>query len=72
MGDVSTDAYHVGFGGYRWLVGRLRPPLWLHGHTATASVSSLVGRAGETTLVNVTGAVLIDLCLPLADPLGSR
>jgi hypothetical protein len=63
-GDAPADAYHVGFGGYRWLLRRLRPPLWLHGHTTTASVHSLVAHDGPTTLVNVTGAVLIELCSP--------
>jgi len=65
-GDVSTDAYHVGFGAYRWLLYRLRPPLWLHGHTTMASVSSLVCRADRTEVVNVTGAVLIELSPPPA------
>ena len=63
-GDVSTDPYHVGFDGYRWLLDRLHPPLWLHGHTTTASVPSLVTQAGQTIVVNVTGAVLVDLCPP--------
>ena len=63
-GDTPTDAYHVGFDGYRWLLHRLRPPLWLHGHTTTASVSELVAHEGATTLVNVTGAVLIELRCP--------
>jgi Icc-related predicted phosphoesterase len=60
-GDAPADAYHVGFAGYRWLLHRLRPPLWLHGHTTTASVPALVEHAGATTLVNVTGAVLVEL-----------
>lgn len=63
-GDVSTDAYHVGFGAYRWLLARLRPPLWLHGHTTAASVASLVCRADRTEVVNVTGAVLVELHPP--------
>lgn len=42
VGDCPTDAYHVGFPAYRWLLDRLRPPIWLHGHTTTASVSRLV------------------------------
>jgi Icc-related predicted phosphoesterase len=68
-GDVPNDAYHVGFGAYRWLVDRLHPPLWLHGHTTTASVSDLVTRADRTAVVNVTGAVLIDLFAPPPDPI---
>jgi uncharacterized protein len=63
-GDAPTDAYHVGFGGYRWLLRRLRPPLWLHGHTTTASVRELVAHDGPTTVVNVTGAVLVELRPP--------
>lgn len=66
-GDVSSDPYHAGFGAYRWLLDRFHPPLWLHGHTNTASVPTLVCRAGRTTVVNVTGAVLIDICPP-TDP----
>jgi hypothetical protein len=61
LGDAESDPYHVGFPAYRWLVDRLRPPLWLHGHTTTASVAKLVTTAGPTTLINVTGAVLVEL-----------
>jgi Icc-related predicted phosphoesterase len=63
-GDSASDAYHVGFSAYRWLMNRLRPPLWLHGHTAIASVPSLETVVGRTTLVNVTGAVLVELVPP--------
>jgi Icc-related predicted phosphoesterase len=66
-GDVSTDAYHVGFSAYRWLLDRLRPPLWLHGHTTMASVSQLVCHANKTEVVNVTGAVLVELFPPKAE-----
>jgi len=62
-GDAS-DAYHRGFSAYRWLLDRVRPPLWLHGHTAPATVSNLEVRAGATTVVNVTGAVLVELVPP--------
>ncbi|OGO54188.1 MAG: hypothetical protein A2V84_11965 [Chloroflexi bacterium RBG_16_70_13] len=64
VGDAA-DPYHVGFGAYRWLLDRLRPPLWLHGHTTTASVNRLVCQADRTTVVNVTGAVLLELHPPL-------
>lgn len=60
----SPDAYHRGFAAYRWLMDRLRPPLWLHGHTAVASVPELETVVGATTLVNVTGAVLVELASP--------
>lgn len=67
-GDVATDAYHVGFRAYRWLLGRLRPPLWLHGHTTTASVASLECQADRTRVVNVTGAVLVEIKPPDPGP----
>ena len=60
----APDLYHRGFPAYRLVLERLRPPLWLHGHTTTASVDSLVVRSGGTTLVNVTGAVLVELVPP--------
>lgn len=60
----APDVYHRGFPAYRTLLERLRPPVWLHGHTTTASVDSLVVRSGRTTLVNVTGAVLVELVPP--------
>jgi hypothetical protein len=63
-GDAPADPYHAGFGAYRWLLDRLRPPVWLHGHTTTASVRSLLVQAGRTTLVNVTGAVLLEIVPP--------
>jgi Icc-related predicted phosphoesterase len=64
-GDVPSELYHRGFGAYRWLLDRFRPPLWLHGHTTTASVTELQVAAGSTTVINVTGAVLIELLPPL-------
>ena len=63
-GDVPNELYHKGFGAYRWLLDRFRPPLWLHGHTTTASVTELQVAAGPTTVVNVTGAVLVSCCRP--------
>jgi uncharacterized protein len=60
----APDLYHRGFPAYRVLLERLRPPVWLHGHTTTASVDSLVVRSGPTTLVNVTGAVLVEIVPP--------
>jgi uncharacterized protein len=62
-GDAA-DAYHRGFPAYRWLLDRVRPPLWLHGHTTVASVPELAVQSGETTVVNVTGAVLVELLPP--------
>jgi hypothetical protein len=63
-GDVPTDAYHRGFKGYAWLLRRLEPRLWLHGHTPLASTSEWHVLAGSTEVVNVTGAVLIELMAP--------
>lgn len=60
----APDLYHRGFPAYRLLLERLRPPVWLHGHTTTASVESLLVRSARTTLVNVTGAVLVELVPP--------
>ena len=59
-GDVATDDYHVGSPAYRWILDRLRPPLWLHGHTPLAGVHDWRVISGSTMIVNVTGAVLVD------------
>jgi uncharacterized protein len=61
VGDSPSDAYHVGFDAYRWLLHRLMPPIWLHGHTTTASVDRLVEQSGPTVVANATGAVLLEL-----------
>jgi hypothetical protein len=60
-GDDPADPYHRGFRAYRWLAERLRPTLWLHGHTTVATSTSPTVQLGPTTLVNVTGATLIEL-----------
>lgn len=65
----APDAYHRGFRAYRWLMEHGRPVLWLHGHTPLASVPWRV-TCGPTTLVNVTGAVLIELVAPAASRVG--
>lgn len=59
--DDPRDVYHRGFSAYRWLIGQLRPILWLHGHATTASEHDRVVHLGPTTCVNVTGAYLIEL-----------
>jgi uncharacterized protein len=61
LGDAPGDAYHTGFAAYRWLCRRLRPVLWLHGHTAPASVRGREAEWNGTTMINVTGAVLIEI-----------
>jgi Icc-related predicted phosphoesterase len=64
VGDVSTDPYHRGFRSYRWLLDRVEPVLWLHGHTPLAATREWKVQVGRTTIVNVTGAVIIDLLPP--------
>jgi len=61
LGDVPQDDYHRGFAAYRWLCRRLRPRLWLHGHTAPAATSDWRVQWADTTLANVTGAVLVEI-----------
>ena len=64
-GDIASPAgYHRGFRGYSWLMRRLRPPLWLHGHTPLAAMSDWHIQKGPTMLVNVTGAVVIEIWAP--------
>jgi hypothetical protein len=63
-GDTPTDAYHVGFTAYRAVLDRLAPPLWLHGHTSTAAAPTLKVVHGPTTVINVTGSVLVELRPP--------
>jgi uncharacterized protein len=64
VGDVATDPYHRGFDGYGWLLKRLEPTLWLHGHTPLAAARDWKHQVGATTVVNVSGAVVIDLLPP--------
>jgi hypothetical protein len=71
-GDVPTDAYHRGFKGYRWLLERLEPTLWLHGHTPLAATSEWKIQVGDTTVVNVTGAVVIELLPPTTGTAAAR
>ena len=60
-GDTPEDPYHTGFDAYRLVLERLRPRLWLHGHTTRASAPNPLVDHGPTTLVNVTGSVLVEL-----------
>jgi hypothetical protein len=64
VGDCETDPYHIGFAGYRWLLERVRPPLWLHGHTTPASVADWRDRLGSSVVANVTGSVVVELVPP--------
>ena len=62
----APDQAHRGFSAYRWLLDRLAPPLWLHGHTALVrrGIDGRTLRRNGTLLVNVTGATLIELTAP--------
>jgi Calcineurin-like phosphoesterase len=64
IGDRAADPYHVGFGGYRWLLERTRPVLWLHGHVPPASVEGWKVEHDGTPVVNVTGSVLVEIVPP--------
>jgi hypothetical protein len=64
VGDAATDPYHRGYTAYRWLLDRLRPPLWLHGHTTIATVRDWRDACGPTTVANVTGSVVVELVPP--------
>jgi Icc-related predicted phosphoesterase len=72
VGDVPTDAYHRGFKGYRWLMERIEPTLWLHGHTPLAASTEWDLQSGRTRVVNVTGAVVIDLLPPTPETLAAH
>lgn len=62
LNDASDHA-HRGFVAFRWLLDRLRPPLWLHGHTSLVrrGIDGRCIRHDGTMLVNVTGATLVEL-----------
>jgi len=59
----DDDRAHRGFTAFRWLVGRLAPPLWLHGHTALVrrGIDDRCARHDGTLFYNCTGATLIEL-----------
>jgi hypothetical protein len=62
----APDHAHRGFASFRWLLARLRPPLWLHGHTALIR-RGIDGRTVQhdgTIVANVTGSLLIELTPP--------
>ena len=61
LGDTPEDHYHRGFAAYHWLCQRLKPILWIHGHTALAATDGWRQDWGGTTVVNATGAVLVEL-----------
>jgi hypothetical protein len=65
----GDDRAHRGFTAFRWLVDRLSPPLWLHGHTALVrrGIDDRCSRHDGTLFYNCTGATLIELQPPDAD-----
>jgi len=69
--DINDDhdRAHRGFTAFRWLVDRLAPPLWLHGHTALVrrGMDDRCARHNGTLFYNCTGATLIELRAPDAD-----
>jgi len=67
VGDTPEDHYHRGFAAYRWLLERLKPSLWIHGHTALAATDRWWVAHGQTTVVNVTGAVVLEVAPAEAD-----
>ncbi len=66
LGDTPDDHYHKGFAAYRWLCDKTKPCLWIHGHTSMAAASTWHLDHGPTKVINVTGAVLIEVTRPTA------
>lgn len=66
----GPDNAHRGFPAFRWLAGRLQPPLWLHGHTTLIrrDIESRTARIGRTLLYNCEGSTLIELVAPGTSP----
>lgn len=62
----DEDLAHRGFVAFRWLMGRLAPPLWLHGHTALVrrGIDDRTAVQGGTLFYNCTGATLVELTPP--------
>jgi hypothetical protein len=66
VGDHAANRYHLGYAAYRWLLERLRPPLWLHGHVDPANIADWRTSHGPTMVANVTGSVVVELVPPTA------
>lgn len=62
----DSDLAHRGFQAFRWLVDRVDPPLWLHGHTALVrrGIDDRSAMHNGTLFYNCTGATLIELMPP--------
>jgi hypothetical protein len=67
VGDEEVDPYHLGYAAYRWLLERLSPPLWLHGHVTPASVADWRASLGTSVVANVTGSVVVELLPPSSE-----
>jgi hypothetical protein len=65
----DSDLAHRGFTSFRWLLDRLAPPLWLHGHTALVrrGIDDRTACHDGTLLYNCTGATLVELVAPDSD-----
>jgi hypothetical protein len=66
VGDHAANPYHLGYAAYRWLLERLRPPLWLHGHVNPATIADWREPHGASMVANVTGSVVVELVPPVA------
>ena len=66
VGDHEANRYHLGYAAYRWLLERLRPPLWLHGHVNPATIADWREHHGASVVANVTGSVVVELVAPEA------
>lgn len=64
VGDHEANRYHLGYMAYRWLLERLRPPLWLHGHVNPATIADWREQHGSSMVANVTGSVVVELVSP--------
>ena len=64
VGDHEANRYHLGYAAYRWLLERLRPPVWLHGHVNPATIADWREHHGASVVANVTGSVVVELVAP--------
>jgi uncharacterized protein len=64
VGDHAANRYHLGYAAYRWLLERIRPPLWLHGHVDPATKLDWRTTLDGSVVANVTGSVVVELIPP--------
>ena len=67
VGDLPSDPYHIGFRAYRSLLDRIRPPLWLHGHIAPATISDWRVDHDGTIVANATPVLLVEILSPASE-----